>query len=125
MILHQPFFISARLLPAIKVDGVTISVERGAHDRMGREGVACYFDLPDGTEVVDDDLNVLYSTPTQEVFSTLFAFLGCGKQAYCDTDEGPALFDQRLHEWIEANEEEFGCLKFDLEEGPQLIEEND
>lgn len=125
MILHQPFFISARLLPAIKIDGVTISIERGAHDRMGRESVTCYFDLPDGTEVVDDDLSVFYNTPTQEVFSTLFAFLGCGEQAHSDTEEGPALFDARLHEWIKANEEEFGSLQFDLDEGPRLIEEDD
>jgi flavodoxin len=123
--MKAPFFISARLLPAIKVDGVTISLQRGIPDPASgyREKTKLYFDLPDGTEIIDDTLNVLRNTPTQDVFGTLFAFLGCGEQAYSDTDEGTAMFDKRLHDWIRDNKEEFSLLKIDLEEGPQLIED--
>jgi hypothetical protein len=121
MVLHPPFFISSRLMPAIKVDNVTISIERSSKERFGRESVTVYFDLPDGTEVVEDDLYVLYSTPTQEVFSTLFAFLGCGRRATEETEDGGPLFAPELHDWIKCNEEVFGMLQCDLDEGPQVI----
>ena len=56
MILHHPFFISARLLPAIKLGDATLTLLDAKAWRDGRQVAAFAIDLPDGAAYVDNSM---------------------------------------------------------------------
>lgn len=56
MILHHPFFISSRLLPAIKLGDATLSLLDSKAWRDGRQVAAFAIDLPDGAAYVDNSM---------------------------------------------------------------------
>ncbi len=134
MKLAQPFFISARLLPAIKIDDATISLEciGVKRDRLayrwyvdldnGREWSGC--DLGAGARVQGDTDN----SELQAMFGTLCAFMGaCGegvKYALSTgrESENVTLFPEGLRDWCADHADELGMMQFELEEsGVQYI----
>jgi hypothetical protein len=56
MTLQHPFFISSRLLPAIKIGGTTVSLEQIGCTSDGRDEYQIWFDMPDGTEIRESGL---------------------------------------------------------------------
>ena len=132
MILHPPFSISSRLLPALVVGGATISFERGQF----------IIDLPDGTEHTVTDLHpprgrVKGHNDTPErllasMFGALLSFLSaCAEsRAYArrrgkDEMEGDNsdLFPSHVGEWAESCSDDLSCLQLEIEESDHdLIE---
>jgi hypothetical protein len=130
MVLQQPFIISARLLPAIKIADCTISLERRDRDSEGRWMFRIYFDFKDGRKFVEDTLRSGcggIGGGTQEMFETLFSFLTwAGEAAHwrqlsgCES-ENEDLFCPEITEWCEQNNDDISCLACDIKEKKGLI----
>lgn len=132
MLLHPPFEISSRLLPALRVGGAVIQVEYSK--RPGRDGRVRYqytIDLPDGREYVADDLQSGCGGGTlQEGFESLLCFLGaCGESVNYQTrtggeGENADLFPDFVAEWASQNTDELAMVQCGIEESEtELIEE--
>lgn len=130
MQLNSPFLISARLLPAIKVEDCTISLERLNPNHEGRWQFNTYFDFDDGREFVDGNLASGCGGSgggTQEMFGALFAFLNAaGEAAYWKNRDGSesenlGLFCPEVMEWCGQNSDEISCLGCEIEETEGLI----
>ena len=139
MMLHPPFMISPRLLPALRLSGAWVQVEYAELD--GAEGRTRYrwtididgVDGPDGGGFSGDDLqsgrgggNLL------DGFRSLLTFLGaCGESVNwgrrtsgrAEDGEHADLFPVAVAEWAAENEDELTLLHCQLEEDDDLIEE--
>lgn len=130
MRLKPPFMISSRLLPAIKVEDCTISLEREGQNSEGRWEFKIYFDFDDGREFVEDGLRSGCGGTgggTQEMFGALFSFLSAaGEAAYWKNRDGSEsedldLFCPEVVEWCGQNSDEISCLACEVEETEGLI----
>lgn len=132
MILNQPFQITARLLPGLRIGKAWIHLEYAK--RAGSEGRTRYkwtVDLPDGTEHTGDDLQSgCGGGPLQEGFVSLLSFLGAAAESYTYrhrtglTGENEDLFPPAVVEWAAQNSDEIDTLRIELEESDStLIEE--
>ena len=117
MILHEPFKISARLCPAIKINDTWMSWDNGEF----------VLDLPDGTEYVIDDFHGGMGG-LQGYFEAILSFMGAAAESrqYRERTgmdgENEDLFPPHIVDWIIANIDEIDCLQFDLNENVELIE---
>ena len=124
-LLHEPFYICAHLLTAIKVDGKEI---RGQVTGRNDEGRTCYrFDI-DGLGVVDDVRSGCQGGTLQKGFESLFSFLSAAAESYAygrhtgRKTENADLFALPIVEWAHDNANEISDLALLLEE-ETLIEE--
>ena len=126
MQLSTPFFISSRLLPAIKIADGVISLEpvkrAGPHIRW-----RWYIDLPEG-EFSEADMRTSWGT--QRAFESLLGFLSaCAesyryKMSFPDSEpENLDPFPPEVAEWAYINSDEISMLCCELEEVSGLIEE--
>jgi hypothetical protein len=118
MILKPPFKISGRLLPALQIGRAWVSIELITCTQ------ARYFiDLPDGTEVVGDDLSCRAGITLQGAFESLLSFLGAYAEAIDygtrtgRASENKDLFPASLADWATGNSDEIGMTQLMLSEG--------
>lgn len=83
MILHPPFEISARLMPAVQIGGATLSLTvSGRRTADGRDIYEAWIDLPDGTEHEITDLRSgCQGGKVQEGMSALLGFLSAAAES--------------------------------------------
>jgi hypothetical protein len=123
--LKEPFLISSRLLPAIKVGDCTISLDF--------DGYTCtvYFDFDNGESYEDDNLHPprCGSPSTQDMFRSLFSFMSaCGESVNYSRSrdcegENADLFCTEVAEFCAEHGDELSMLACELEETPDLISE--
>lgn len=124
MTLHSPFSISARLLPALRIAGATLSLDRGA---------TFILDLPDGSEhTIDDFRPGAGDRSPVSWFAAILCFLGAAAEsrqgrerrgeAELDEDGNEGLFPPAVVDWAAQNIDEIRCMQCELEENEGLIE---
>jgi len=128
MILHSPFCISARLLPAVRVGTAFVSIEFSK--RPGREGRARYqyhIDAPDFTYTGDDLQSGCQGGSLQEGMESLLSFLGAAAESYSyrqrtgRAGENEDSFPANVVEWAYQNSDELSSLGYELQETKNLI----
>ena len=120
MILHQPMCISARLLPAVKVDHEWISIEpTGRSDRDGKPEWRWFIDGPNLTA---EGAELRGWGDARKMMASLCGFLGAAAEAYsCAMRTGREsdnadLISQAVTEWAYQNSDELGMIACELEE---------
>ena len=114
LILTEPFKISARLLPAIQIEGAWISLD----------GTVFHIDMPDGSEHVVSDLQPprCGRFDYRQHFAALLSFLGaCAEsRAYGRRNgrkgENSDLFSEEIGAWAETCSDEISMLCCEIEE---------
>ena len=118
MILHDPFLISARLLPALRINDSTLSWD----------GNNFYIDTPEDEFVIDD----FHPGPwhdTQECFKDILSFMEAANEAYLYdlrtgvTSDNSGLFSPEITQWIVDHINEIEMLACEIEDENNLIEE--
>lgn len=137
MTLHAPFFISSRLLPALKAGNMIIQLAYSQRSgRHGRVRYAWTIDLEDGQSFSNDDLQSgAQGGDLLDGFKSLLSFLSaCGesyahrtfrtKETEIDPDSNESLFPAPIPEACYENESELSMLQLHLEEsGDNLLSE--
>ena len=116
MKIPQPFEISARLLPALKVGEAWISLQE--------DGATFVLDLPDGSEHIVDDVRypACGRRDWREHFAALCSFLSACAESrrYVAHDggrgENAGLFSEPIGEWAESVLDELAMLECEIEE---------
>lgn len=130
--LHAPFEISARLMPAIRIDGATLSLDYGRTDRAGRIHWDCWIDLPDGSEHEITDLRSgCQGGNLQGGFGALLGFLSAAAESYSyrqrtgRTGENEDLFSPAIVAWADSCSDEISMRACEVDEAEDntLIEE--
>lgn len=129
MELKTPFFISARLAPAIKVGNATISLIETTEGNECR--TRCIFAIDTSEfEYIDRSLQTgCGSYGTQVVFASFLSFLSAAGESYSHTmrtgkeSENASLFPANITEWAYQNSDEIDILAAELEENKGLITE--
>jgi hypothetical protein len=129
MILHSPFAISARLLPAVQVGDAWISIEFAGLTSDGRARYRYHIDAP-GLEHTGEDLKSgVGGGSLQSGMESLLDFLGAAAESYhyrgnrCtdDPDDNCNLFPAPVTQWAYQNGDEITMIRMELEENPNLI----
>jgi hypothetical protein len=113
MILNAPFEISARLLPAVRIGNVTISLTYSGRTEDGRTRYRYYIDGPALEHTGDDLSSGVGRHGLQEGFESLLSFLGSPENC----------FPSDVVEWAEQFSDEISMLQTVIEETSNLIEE--
>lgn len=118
MYLKHPFFISSRLLPAVKVGEETLSIDFAGDGGDRRVRYRVYVDFADGTEFVDESLRSGVGGGTlRDGMSSYLAFLGAAAESYrSGTGENADLFPPRVVEWAHQHDSEIEMVRFEIEE---------
>lgn len=139
MILHAPFFISSRLLPALKINDAVLSLESiSERDFEGRQSAAFILDLPDGSEYKDSSMQSgcqgFYGMGgrMQDIFAGFMSFLDAAAESYMyaenaysnDSDSNMSMFPQNVVEWAAENADEIGILRIEIEETDEVLIES-
>jgi hypothetical protein len=125
MILHNPFKISARLLPALEVAGAWLSLEEITKNPYRRSVYRWYVDLPDGKEFSGDDMGG--HGGYQRMFCSFLCFLGASgdavdyEQRTGRDSENSNLFPLPVAEWASEHMDEITILQMDLEETKETL----
>lgn len=130
MILHDPFIITARLLPGLRIgEGDFISIEYLRRSKGFRTAYRVTFDIA-GKEYTDDTLKSGCQGGTlQQGMASLLSFLGAAAESYAYglrtgcAGENANLFDASIVEWAHQNSDEISLLAVEIEETPDLIQE--
>ncbi len=109
MILHDPFIISARLLPALRVGNGTLSLASAAWNDERRLEFGFYLDTPD-FEYFDDNLQSgCGGCEMVEAFGSFLSFLEASVESYRYEQrylgakgENTGLFPRHVVEWAAA-----------------------
>ncbi len=127
MILHNPFTISPRLLPALQIGDGTISLETtGKTGEYGKPRWRWYIDIPAG-EFTDDDF--CGWGDAQQMFAALLDFLRAAAESYAyklrtgHSGDNADLFPEPVVAWADQHSDELSLLAVEIEETPNLIEE--
>ena len=133
MILHPPFQISSRLLPALKVGEAWIQLEYSKARDLASGGRTQYrwtIDLPDGSEHTGHDLaSGVGGGSLQQGFASLLSFLGACAESMAYKrrtgrgGENCGLFPPAVAEWADMNSDEIAMMAIEVEETKNLIEE--
>ena len=132
MILHKPFIISSRLMPALVIGGATLSLSLpDRHTRGGRDIYEAWIDLPDGSEHEITDLHSgRQGGSVLEGFSSLLSFLAAAGESrnYRErtgrTGEHEDLFPEPVTAWAADHEDDLSSMSYEIEESDtSLIEE--
>lgn len=133
MILKDPFVISPRLLPALKVGEAWVQLEysRRPGNEPGRVRYKWTIDLGSQSWSDDDMSSGCQGGTLQEGFASLLSFLGAFAEGRSYSQrtgresENGDLFPEGLAEWAYQNSDEISSLAFELEEAEEpLIEES-
>jgi len=128
MKLIAPFFISARLAPAIKIADAVLSFDHGQFVidfADGSEHKVTGFNFPRGRIHGDTNESVL-----QDGFASVCAFLSaCAESRQYATRKGKSamdgensdLFPESVGEWAEQNSDEIDMVRLGIEETKDLI----
>jgi len=140
MKLHDPFLISSRLLPAIKVGDATISMDTEGYDDEGRLIYHYYIDHADFEYENTDLKSGVGGDDLVSGFTSLLSFLSHDAEHYRylylhhpvllnkseDESEDYCFDSPSVVEWAYQNSDEIDLLAFELEEaakqGKVLIE---
>jgi hypothetical protein len=128
MLLQHPVIITPRLLPGLRIGGAFISIEYG-RDRGHRQHYRYYIDIGD-REYTEEDLSTGCQHGLQNALGTLCSFLAaCAEsRSYVSRTgregENADLFPDWIGEWAEQYSDELSMLSIELEESPELIEED-
>jgi len=119
--LKDPFFISSRLLPAVKVGNTTISIEYTGREPQGRTQYRYYIDFADGSEHVGEDLmSGVGGGSLKEGMDSLLSFLVACSESRRPGPYAPGenadLFPDRVGEWAEQNDSEITSVQIWIEE---------
>jgi hypothetical protein len=135
MVLHEPFIISSRLMPAVKVGDATISAEWDGETSDKRAQVRFFIDKPDGpdgpgwTYEANDLHSGVGGATMQGMFACLLSFLqACAESVNYRRrtgrrGENEDLFPPHVAEWASHNSDEMGVLEIELEETDDLLED--
>ena len=126
MILHEPFKISARLLPAMQFENVWLSFEASTN--------TFYLDGLSKEYVIDEYRPSPLCSSIQQCFADILSFMSVagdcvawakrsGEDPFADEGGSANLFPREVSEWCAERHDDLSCLAMDFEEGPQLIEE--
>lgn len=133
MQLKPHFFISSRLMAAVKISDAVVSIEildTITHD--GRDVYNVWIDLPSGEEFnITDIQSGCQGGTLQKGMASLLSFLGAAAEAYAHRirigdmelyqDSNESLFVPAVVEWAAQNSDEIACLACELEENKELI----
>lgn len=117
--LRDPFFISSRLAPAVKVADATISIEYGEPTADGRIRYRYFIDFEGGVEHEGDDLKsgVGGGTLKQGMESLLSFLAACGESNRPGRKgENADLFPPHIAEWCYENQDEIEMVRIQIEE---------
>ena len=119
MILHPPFKISARLLPALQIGDAWLSWNN----------FEFFLDRPGEPEHVIDDFRPGLGAQPQECFAAILSFMDAAAESrqYRERTgmdgENEDLFPPHIVDWIADNVNEIACLRLEIEESEkELIE---
>ena len=119
MILHPPFKISARLLPALQIGDAWLSWNN----------FEFFLDRPGEPEYVIDDFRPGLGAQPQECFAAILSFMDAAAESrqYRERTgrkgENEDLFPPHIVDWIADNVNEIACLRLEIEESEkELIE---
>ena len=119
MTLKDPFLISSRLLPAVKIGDCTVSLDAQT-DRY-------YFDFESGESIEGNDFNPK-TADVQEAMGCLLSFVGAFAEGCAYEDRNPGsesengdLFPASMREWAMQNSDEISMLAYELEEGERVV----
>lgn len=120
MILHEPFIISARLLPALRIGDGTLSLSGVGLGVEGRLNPCFILDTPD-FEYVDDRMQTgVGGSGTVSMFVNFLGFLGAAAESYRyelwsrSPGENSDLFPRHVLEWAYVNDDEIACALSDI-----------
>ena len=108
MILNHPFIISGRLLPALKINDSTLSLDPSK--------TRFYLDTPEMSVTIKDFIPGL-GMKLQDCFVCLLDFMSFSAE---ETDSD--LFDPAIVRWCQQNQEEINDVKYELEDNEDLIQ---
>lgn len=118
IVVVAPLIIGPRLVPALRIEGATLSLDAIERDAEGRVVYRWWIDLPDGTTHTGADLRSGCLSPVdyRATMASLLSFLSaCG-----ESDEGGENFDlfpAPVQDWCQTNSDELQMLSIELEEG--------
>lgn len=120
MILHAPFFISARLAPALKIGDATLSLIKT--EVTDERRVRCTFAL-DTPEFEYIDCNMQsgcggFREGPVEAFDSFLSFLAAGAEAarYGPESDNYDLFPPHIMQWCEDNDTDIGNAQCDIQD---------
>lgn len=120
MELKKPFFISARLMPALNIAGATLSLDSESRNAEGRTQYKCFIDLPDGSEHEITGLRSgCQGGSVQEGFQSLLSFLSAAGESFNRNGiegENSDLFPQPVTQWASENMNGLDYMEFDIAE---------
>ena len=108
MILNPPFMISARLLPALKINDSVLSYDQ--------DTTLFYLDTPEMCVTIDD-FTPGHGMGIQGCFECLLDFMSFATE---ETDSD--LFEPEVLRWCKQNEEEINCVNYELRDNLDLIQ---
>jgi len=131
VILHAPFAISARLLPAVQIGQTWISIEFAGETWDGRVRYRYYIDTPDFEHEGSELKSGCGGGSIQSGMESLLCFLGAAAESYryqgCQWTDNPdhncSLFPENVCAWAYQNSDEISMLECELQEGGELIED--
>lgn len=127
MTLHKPFEISSRLLPALRIGEVTISIESAGVTSDGRARWRYFIDGAGLEHSADDLCSGVGGGSVQSAFESLLSFMSaCGESVAYKRRSGQAgenadLFPADVAAWCDENSDELSMLACEIEETPDLI----
>jgi hypothetical protein len=106
MLLFEPFMISSRLCPAVKIGNATLSLIAREPMEDGRSRAVFTLDTPNFT-YTDDQLRSGFGgfRGTVEIFETFMSFMSACAEAYPD-GENADLFPTHVAEWLSEHQSE-------------------
>ena len=124
MKLHEPFIITARLLPGVKIGDSFISIELAGETCEGRTRYRYHIDTPDFEHTSSDLKSGCGGGDLVQGMSSLLSFLGAAAEAYNRPDSDNAdLFPPNVTEWAYQHSDETSRLQCEIEESEiELIE---
>ena len=118
MKLHTPFIISARLLPALKIGDMTLSMEMLPRGPAGRNCYRYFFDFPKGKPFTGYDLRSgCQGGSLVEGFGSILAFLDSAAES-----SDKCGFPPKVLRRVSENESEMGWLREQIEPDGRLNE---
>lgn len=127
MQLHPPFAISSRLMPALHIGDVWLSLSLGAFNHEGRNVFEVWIDFPDEEFHITDLRSGVGGASIQKGFASLLCFLTAAGESYDyrmrtgRPGENETLFEPRIVAWASENSDELSMLEMEIEENPELI----
>lgn len=115
--LKEPFFISSRLIPSVRVGETVIGIDYSKICPDGRVQYRYFVDFPNGTTHVGEDLKSGVNGGTlREGMESLLSFLSACGGATRYGGENADLFPRKVAEWCYQNHSEIESVRLWIEE---------